>query len=75
MNKNIFFIRSMFSEEFLSNYGKEALETKIIDCLIHGDASPYMLIEQLTKILHDTQSELSDIRLKGVPPITLVFKN
>lgn len=64
----------MFSEEFLSKYGKEVLETKIIDCLAHG-ASPYMLIEQLTKILHDTQSELSDIKLKGLPPITLIFKN
>lgn len=74
MNNNIFFIRSMFSEEFLSKYGKEALETKIIDSLIHG-ANPYMLIEQLTKCLHEAHSELTDIKINGIPPIQLIFKN
>lgn len=64
----------MFSEEFLSKYGREALETKIIDSLIHG-ASPYMLIEQLTKSLHEVNSELADIKIHGIPPIQLIFKN
>ena len=64
----------MFSEEFLSKYGREVLETKIVDSLVHG-ISPYMLIEQLTKSLREISSELVDIKTHGIPPIQLIFKN
>ena len=73
-NNNILFIRSMFSEEFLSKYGKESFETMIIDSLTHG-VSPYMLIEQLTERLREVSSELVDIKANGIPPIQLIFKN
>lgn len=51
----------MLSKEFLSKYGKEALNTKIVDYLTYG-GNPYMLIEQLAEALCEADSELINIK-------------